>query len=188
MAAPTNQDPQGDAAVDFVAYDASWPGKFEAECALLQSVLAPWLSGPIEHVGSTAVRGMPAKPVIDIMAGVGSLEAARPAIGALAKASYVYFPYRVEVMHWFCKPSAAFRTHHLHLVPVGSRRWVECLAFRDTLRRDEALAKEYAALKKRLAQTFKFDREAYTEAKAPFVERVIAQAGSGTCGTGTPRR
>jgi GrpB-like predicted nucleotidyltransferase (UPF0157 family) len=163
----------GDAAVEIVEYDALWPLKFEAERALLQTVLAQWLAGPIEHVGSTAIVGMPAKPVIDIMAGVSSLEASRPAIGELAKAGYVYFPYRVEVMHWFCKPSAALRTHHLHLVPVGSRRWVECLAFRDSLRRDEELAKEYAALKRRLAKEFKFDREAYTEAKTPFVERVL---------------
>jgi GrpB-like predicted nucleotidyltransferase (UPF0157 family) len=139
----------------------------------LQDSLARWLAGPIEHVGSTAIPGMRAKPVIDIMAGVDGLETCRPAIGELAGAGYIYFPYRTEIMHWFCKPSASFRTHHLHLVPMGSERWVECLAFRDTIRRDEALAKEYAALKRRLAKEFKFDREAYTEAKGPFVQRVI---------------
>ena len=63
--------------------------------------------------------------------------------------------------------------HLLHLVPVGSRRWVECLAFRDAIRRDEALAIEYAAPKRRSAEMFKFDREAYTECKAPFVRRVL---------------
>ena len=81
-------------------------------------------------------------------------------------------------MHWFCKPSAAFRTHHLHLVPLGSRRWIECLAFRDALRRDEALAGEYAALKHTLAASFQFDREAYTEGKTPFVQRVLRGSGA----------
>jgi GrpB-like predicted nucleotidyltransferase (UPF0157 family) len=121
---------------------------------------------------------MPAKPVIDIMAAVASLEASRSAINEVVKAGYVYFPYRPDIMHWFCKPSAAFRTHHLHLVPMGSKRWVECLAFRDAIRRDQALAAEYAALKHRLAAMFKFDREAYTDGKAPFVERVLQNRGA----------
>src|SRR5262245_17294751 len=119
---------------------------------------------------------MPAKPVIDIMAGVRSLEDSRAAIREVVGAGYAYFPYRPDIMHWFCKPSAALRTHHLHLVPLGSKRWVECLAFRDTICRDAALAAEYAALKRRLAQTFKLDREAYTDGKAPFVQRVLSQS------------
>ena len=119
---------------------------------------------------------MPAKPVIDVMAAVRSLEASRPAINALAEAGYVYFPYRPDIMHWFCKPSSAFRTHHLHLVPVGSRRWIEQLAFRDYLRANPDAAMEYAALKWRLADAHRFDREAYTDAKAPFVERVLKAA------------
>lgn len=86
----------------------------------------------------------------------------------------MYFPYCADVMHWFCKPSPAFRTHHLHLVPFGSERWIRCLAFRDAIRSNERLAKKYAALKIRLANEFKFDREAYTEAKAPFLERVLS--------------
>jgi GrpB-like predicted nucleotidyltransferase (UPF0157 family) len=110
------------------------------------------------------------------MAAVDSLEASRPAINALVEAGYVYFPYRPNIMHWFCKPSAAFRTHHLHLVPLGTKRWVECLTFRDTIRRERALAAEYAALKNRLAEKFKFDREAYTDGKTPFVERVLRRS------------
>ena len=164
----------GEAAVELVEYDPAWPGKFDAERLLLENSLRPWLTGAIEHVGSTAIAGMPAKPVIDIMAPVRSLEASWAAIPELARLDYVYFPYRPEVMHWFCKPSASFRTHHLHLVPVGGARWVECLAFRDTLRRDAELAKEYAALKSQLAKEFRFDREAYTEGKSPFVRRVLA--------------
>lgn len=175
---PSNSASQDDAPVEIVPYDPRWPLMFEAERALLQAVLARWLAGPIEHVGSTAIPGMPAKPVIDIMASVGSLDAARAAIGEAGKAGYIHFPYRPDEMHWFCKPSAAFRTHHLHLVPLGSRRWIECLAFRDAIRGDEALAVEYAALKHALAGRFKFDREAYTEGKTPFVERVLRGRGA----------
>ena len=67
----------GEAAVEIVEYDPVWPGKFDAERLLLENILKPWLTGAIEHVGSTAIAGMPAKPVIDIMAPVQNLEAAR---------------------------------------------------------------------------------------------------------------
>jgi GrpB-like predicted nucleotidyltransferase (UPF0157 family) len=140
---------------------------------VLRTTLEPWLGGPIEHVGSTAVPGLLAKPVIDIMAGVRDLEGSAAAIPVLVERGWVYFPYRSDVMHWFCKPSPAFRTHHLHLVPFRSRLWIDRIAFRDELRRDSSLAAEYAELKKALAQRYEFDREAYTEAKGPFVRRVL---------------
>ncbi len=181
-----NNIPQGEAPVEIVVYDPLWPSKFETERALLQVVLAPWLTGPIEHVGSTAIPGIPAKPVIDIMAAVENLEASRPAISALVESGYVYFPYRPDIMHWFCKPSAAFRTHHLHLTPLSSERWDKCLAFRDAVRGDQSLAVEYAALKHRLAGEFKFDREAYTDGKAPFVERVLSSIANRKAKTANP--
>lgn len=162
--------------VEIVGYDESWPAKFEAERALLEEVLAPWLTGAIEHIGITAVPGLPAKPVIDIMAPVHTLDTSRPAIEAAASVGYVYYPYKAEVMHWFCKPSPHLRTHHLHLVPFASPLWEQRLRFRDALRQNPALAAEYAALKLRLAQQFRLDREAYTEAKAPFVHRVLSEA------------
>jgi GrpB-like predicted nucleotidyltransferase (UPF0157 family) len=74
-------------------------------------------------------------------------------------------------MHWFCKPSPEHRTHHLHLVPLGSALWHDRLAFRDALRANPQLAAEYEALKRRLARDFRLDREAYTEDKTQFVQR-----------------
>jgi len=120
---------------------------------ILENFLAPWLLGPIEHVGSTAVPGLAAKPVIDIMAGVKTLEQSRPSIASLATIGYRYFPYDPENKHWFCKPSAAFRTHHLHLVPFGSKYWNERLVFRDYLRRNPATVKEYAEIEAGLGGT-----------------------------------
>lgn len=165
------------AAVHVAPHDPSWPAQFFEERAALERVLAPWLAGPIEHVGSTAVPGLAAKPVIDIMAAVTTLDASRPALPALAPLRYVYFPYRADVMHWLCKPSDAVRTHHLHLVPYGSALWCERLAFRDYLRGHPRVAAEYAALKRALAARYGFDREAYTDAKEPFVRRVLELAG-----------
>jgi GrpB-like predicted nucleotidyltransferase (UPF0157 family) len=166
---------ESDAPVEVVAYDDCWPSKFEAERSLLEAVLAPWLAGSIEHIGSTAVPLLPAKPVIDIMVPVKTLEASRPAIEAATSVGYVYYPYKAEVMHWFCKPSPHFRTHHLHLVPFGSSLWHQRLIFRDALRQSALLAAEYAELKLRLAAKFRLDREAYTEAKASFVGRVLSE-------------
>ena len=163
------------APIYLVPYDPSWPARFTEERAALAQVLSPWLAGPIEHIGSTAVPGLVAKPVIDIMAAVASLDASRPALAALEALHYVYFPWRPE-FHWLCKPSDDVRTHHLHLVPFGSALWHERLRFRDRLRSDAGVAAEYAALKLALAARYEFDREAYTDAKEPFVRRVLAES------------
>lgn len=160
-----------------VPYDSSWPDKFESEQKVLERLLAPWIAGPIEHVGSTAVPGVAAKPVIDIMVAVASLDASRPAISAAKAAGYIYWPYKANVMHWFCKPSDAYRTHHLHLVPYGSSLWQARLGFRDALRADSKLAGEYAQLKYHLANKYREDREAYTASKSEFVHRVIKSIG-----------
>jgi GrpB-like predicted nucleotidyltransferase (UPF0157 family) len=165
-----------EAIVEIVPYDSSWPRLFEEEQQRLRRALEPWLAGPIEHIGSTAVPGLGAKPVIDIMAPVEALEASRPAIVVLATVGYSYAPYKPELEHWFCKPSPAHRTHHLHLVPLGSPQWIEPMAFRDYLRTHPETALEYQALKKRLADHYRFDREGYTEAKGPFVARVTRLA------------
>jgi GrpB-like predicted nucleotidyltransferase (UPF0157 family) len=146
-----------DAPVRIVPYDPIWPLLFETERGALADLLAPWLAGPIEHVGSTAVPGLAAKPVIDTMVGVRELEASRPAIADLSRLGYCYAPYRVEIMHWFCKPSPAVRTHHLQLVPWKSQLWLDRLAFRDFLRAHADVATDYAALKRRLAADLEID-------------------------------
>src|SRR5688572_16385776 len=115
-----------DAPVHIVPYNEDWPSMFEAERTVLLDAIGPWLvAGSIEHIGSTAIPGVAAKPVIDIMAGVESLDGSREALAVLDRYKYCYAPYRNEVMHWLCKPSPEERTHHLHLVPLGSRLWFE---------------------------------------------------------------
>jgi GrpB-like predicted nucleotidyltransferase (UPF0157 family) len=154
-------------------YSPLWPERFAEEAARLRVVLAPWLVAGIEHIGSTAVPGLAAKPVIDIMAPVQDLDASRAAIVAAVAAGYCHYPYKPEQMHWFCKPSPAHRTHHLHLVPWGSALWHDRLAFRDELRHNDAFAQQYVDLKRALAARDALDREAYTEAKSPFVASVL---------------
>jgi GrpB-like predicted nucleotidyltransferase (UPF0157 family) len=110
------------------------------------------------------------------MAPVASLEASAAAIASAGRIGYLFYPYKPEVMHWFCKPSPAHRTHHLHLVPMDSRLWRERLVFRDALRGQAELRAEYQALKLRLAAQHRSDREAYTEGKSAFVSRVVSEA------------
>jgi GrpB-like predicted nucleotidyltransferase (UPF0157 family) len=162
--------------ISLVSYDPNWPRMFEEERNRLKKLLAPWLRGPIEHIGSTAIPELIAKPVIDIMAGVADLASSVGAITAVAELDYQYFPYRPEVMHWFCKPSPERRTHHLHLVPVVSPLWADRLLFRDFLRDTPGVAASYAALKNTLATKNRLDREAYTDAKGDFVRAVLREA------------
>jgi GrpB-like predicted nucleotidyltransferase (UPF0157 family) len=162
------------APIEIVDYDPLWPAKFAEERERLLRAIGRWLRGSIEHVGSTAVAGLRAKPVIDIMAGVESLPASRDAISVLGRLDYQYWPYKSDVMHWFCKPSDEYRTHHLHLVPLGSAVWLERLAFRDRLRADASARIDYATLKDELAARYRHDREAYTEGKTDFVRRIVA--------------
>jgi GrpB-like predicted nucleotidyltransferase (UPF0157 family) len=159
-----------------VPYDERWPGRFEQERAALEEVLGTSVTGGIHHVGSTSVPGLDAKPIIDILAGVEDLAAGRACIEPLRELDYVYAPYRAQEMAWFCKPHPDRRTHHLHLVPTGSERFHDELAFRDHLRTHPDTAAEYVALKHRLAGRFQHDREAYTKAKADFIRAVLDRA------------
>jgi GrpB-like predicted nucleotidyltransferase (UPF0157 family) len=157
-----------DAPVEIVEYDAAWPASYEAE----RERLAPLLEGvEIHHFGSTAVPGLAAKPVIDMIALVSGLDAP---IASLVDGAGYEFPraFNATLAHrrFLCYPTASHRTHHLHL--VDERAELERhLRFRDRLRSDRALAQEYATLKRTLAERYRNDREAYTEGKAAFIER-----------------
>jgi GrpB-like predicted nucleotidyltransferase (UPF0157 family) len=171
---PQSNEAAADEPIRLVPYDQAWPGRFDQEAALLTAAIGSWATGGVHHVGSTAVPGLDAKPIIDILVGVDDLTASRAAFDPLAELGYLYAPYRAEEMHWFCKPHPSRRTHHLHLVPTDSKRFRAELALRDRLRSDPAVTDEYAALKHDLAERFAGDREAYTEAKGEFIRRVLA--------------
>jgi GrpB-like predicted nucleotidyltransferase (UPF0157 family) len=153
----------------------NWPAQFELERAALEEAIGEWACGGIHHIGSTSVPDLEAKPIIDILVGVSDLAVARACFGPLAELDYLYAPYLPEVMHWFCKPDPTRRTHHLHLVPLGSQRYRDELDFRDRLRGDPQVSRRYACLKRELAERYRDDREAYTEAKSAFVLAVLGE-------------
>jgi GrpB-like predicted nucleotidyltransferase (UPF0157 family) len=152
---------------------------FEQEAHALREHLQPWLTGGVQHIGSTAVPGLAAKPILDMMAGVHDLGAAREAIPVLAGLGYCHGEHRPHEALWFYKqPGTDYdeRTHQLHLTQVGSALWRERLAFRDALRADSGLRAEYEALKQSLAS----DADGlvnYTQGKRDFVGRVLKAHG-----------
>jgi GrpB-like predicted nucleotidyltransferase (UPF0157 family) len=159
--------------------DPVWADRFDQQRAVVEELLRPWLTAPVEHVGSTSVPGLRAKPVIDMLAPVSSLPLAREALPVLAEAGWLYWPedpcghYRL----WLLRPRPEARTHHLHVIEAGHPHARALLAFRDALRADDGLRSEYASLKDRLAEQHPDNRNAYTNAKAAFVERALRQAG-----------
>jgi len=169
--------------VDVVPYDPRWPGLFESERNHLRACLPPGLIGRIEHFGSTAVPGLPAKPVIDILVEVADLgETKRKIVPILEGQGYDYFwrpsfgDDRPPFYAWFIKRDASGkRTHHIHMVESDSELW-DRLLFRDYLISHPVTAREYAALKLRLAETHHGDRIAYTRAKTEFIAGVTRKA------------
>ena len=164
-----------DMKIEIMDYDPAWPTRFADQRDQLADLLTPWLAAPIEHIGSTSVPGLRAKPIVDILAPVSSLAARAEMVDVLSADGWLYWPDDPSGAErlWFLRPKPEERTHHLQVIEHDSPRTRALLKFRDALRADPALAHEYEDLKVRLAREFPEDRDAYTEAKAHFVERIV---------------
>ncbi|WP_081336271.1 GrpB family protein [Mycobacteroides chelonae] len=142
----------------------------------LQSLLAPWRTDDVEHVGSTAVPGLAAKPILDLQAPVASLEVADAVADALAPHDWHYVPPHLDrrpYRRFFVKVMEGRRAAHLHLMANDARRRFQQLSFRDALRGDSDLVRAYAELKTLLAKQHRYDREAYTAGKQQFIQEVL---------------
>jgi GrpB-like predicted nucleotidyltransferase (UPF0157 family) len=162
-------------------YDAAWPARFDAEAALLRQAFGA-LALRVDHVGSTAVPGLAAKPVIDLQLSVRRLAPRDAFDAALARLGYRHVPLGDfdSVYPFFQKPAAWPSTHHVHLCEAGGEQEWRHLAFRDALRADAELAAAYVRLKHRLAREHDgatpASREAYSLAKSDFVAAALARA------------
>jgi GrpB-like predicted nucleotidyltransferase (UPF0157 family) len=165
-----------------VPYDEDWPSRFEAERDRLTRVLGPLLTGPIEHIGSTAVPGLAAKPIVDLLAVVREIDAVDQAAAGLPDVGWLAAPESNDAAHRrrsFCSPTVERRTAHLHVVEASSSGWRGWLAFRDHLRVHPEAAREYEALKRALAAELGADpneRDAYRSGKAAFIGAVTEEA------------
>jgi GrpB-like predicted nucleotidyltransferase (UPF0157 family) len=154
-------------------YDLGWTEAFSVEAKLIRGVLGEYAQH-VEHVGSTAVPGLAAKPVIDMMLGMVNDRALVTITQGLVPLGYVSFGDRRNDGDWFfAKGPETSRTHYVHVVLFGDQRWRNYLRFRDRLRADARLCDEYSRLKTELAAQFADDRDAYTQAKESFITRVI---------------
>ena len=169
--------------VSIVPYNPEWSGMFEAEKRHLLNCLPSELIRRIEHFGSTAIPNLSAKPIVDILVEVTSLEETRRSIVPVLEAQgYDYFwrPTRGDDVPpfyaWFIKRDAAgTRTHHIHMVEGSFEHW-DRLLFRDYLIEHSCVAKEYETLKLSLAHDYPNDRIAYTKGKTEFIVRVTRAA------------
>ena len=169
--------------VKLVSYDPRWPAQYNAEIARVSQALPAGLVVAAEHFGSTAIPGLAAKPIIDILIAVRSLpEACEMAVGALETLGYAFWPDNPKTDRLFfvkgLPPSAPRRTHHIHMTEIDGEMW-QRLTFRDYLRAHPDEAARYAALKHDLAARHSKDREAYTDAKSVYVDAVLAKAAAG---------
>lgn len=163
-----------------VDYKPEWPALFEQECTRLRNALrAVSCVFDIQHIGSTAVPGLAAKPVIDICIGVISFEEGYECVAPIEALGYCYRGENgIARRHYFFKDDPTCtdphykRTHHIHVFEAGTD-WTRHIAFRDALRSNPHAVSDYAALKRDLAARFPDDMAAYTDAKAVFINGIV---------------
>lgn len=159
------------------AYNRAWPGLFRVEKNLLKINLGK-LAVAISHVGSTAVPGLCAKPILDILVSVASIEKAEKKISSFESCGYRVKPREEDPVPgrlFFSKDIDGLRCFHLHVTEAGSTFSKEHLRFRNILRKDLKAARAYTQLKLRLSKAFPDDRKAYIEGKARFIARIMRQ-------------
>lgn len=160
--------------VRLATHDERWHGLFAEEAERLRAAAGEYVLA-VEHVGSTAVCGLSAKPVIDIAVAVREIKDAGKCVAPLRRIGYEYRGEQgIPGRHYFVK--GVPRTHHLHMLESSSDVWRNHLLFRDYLLRHRGAAEEYEELKKGLAEKYSDNREAYTEGKAAFIEGVLRAA------------
>jgi GrpB-like predicted nucleotidyltransferase (UPF0157 family)/RimJ/RimL family protein N-acetyltransferase len=164
--------------VDIVAYNPEWPTIASVEMSKLREILPSSKIIDIQHVGSTAIPGMAAKPIVDIQIAAHSLEEMKViAIPVLQKLGYEYWYENPDSERMFfvkgMPPFGDKRTHHVHIVEASSKHWNEKINFRDYLIAHPETAKEYQQLKMSLAEQYTYDREEYTNAKCEFINKIL---------------
>jgi GrpB-like predicted nucleotidyltransferase (UPF0157 family) len=164
--------PLGDP-VEVIDHDRSWGELFQRERERLREALGP-LAAAVEHVGSTAVPGLAAKPVLDILVGAAPFPLPDEGLAALAALGYEYRGDNGVPGRQFFRTNP--RTRHLHVVELGGEEWQRLILFRDYCRAHPSVAREYEALKRRLAIDHPHERGRYTEGKAAFIEAVLGRA------------
>lgn len=159
-------------------YDPGWPEVYKKEAAIIKGLLGD-LAVDIQHVGSTSVPGLPAKPVIDIGVAVRIMDDIPEIIEILKKNGYVFEgDWEDEGGIFVVKESApGVRTLHVHIVGKNDIQWNNYIIFRDALRNEDEIRDQYLALKKELAEKYSDDRVKYTSSKHDFIRGILKDKG-----------
>lgn len=159
--------------VELKDHDPKWHELFEDEKKLLLETFGDRIIA-IEHIGSTSICGISAKPIIDMNVAITSLDDINDFIEELPKLGYEYMPERrFHYRQFFPKGPRECRTHHLNLTEMSSNTgWKDHLTFRDYLKENQDAREEYDTLKKKLAEQYSENREEYTRRKADFIKRI----------------
>jgi GrpB-like predicted nucleotidyltransferase (UPF0157 family)/prolyl-tRNA editing enzyme YbaK/EbsC (Cys-tRNA(Pro) deacylase) len=163
--------------VIIVPYDPQWSAQYDMEKIRIQEAMGAYLEA-IEHIGSTAVPGLSAKPIIDILGGIVSLSNAPLFIPKLEQIGYCYVPeYETQLpqRRYLTRLEGGHAAIHLHIVETTSQFWRDHLAFRNLLRSNNHLRDAYGRLKIDLAAKFNTDRVGYTDAKTDFIRKALDQ-------------
>lgn len=161
--------------VKLSAYNPAWEKLYKKEEKLLIPIVEKY-GVIIEHIGSTAIPGSKAKPIIDIAIGVKNLKDVEKFIKPLKKLEYeCRHDDSVDKRYFFTKGNKTHTTHHLHIVKINSKLWKNQIIFRDYLRRHKDVVKKYNKLKAELAEKYKNDRKKYVAGKDKFIKSIIKQ-------------
>ena len=164
-------------------YNAEWPRLFEEERVRIQGQIGAYVDD-IQHIGSTAVTGLGAKPIIDIMIVIPRIEAVASCVPGLEKLDYHYMgEYGIAGRHYFYKPANASpfeHQYHLHMLMAMHQQYLSHILFRDYLRMHPEALTAYQRLKEELAARYISDRDSYTDGKGQFVSSILALAQSET--------
>ncbi|UOQ48985.1 GrpB family protein [Gracilibacillus caseinilyticus] len=162
--------------VELHHYNPEWANEFQYEKKRITAALGDKIIG-IEHIGSTSIKGLKAKPIIDILAGVQDLREIHGFVSPLNEIEFEYVPKpEWKDRSFFRKGLWGQGTCHLHICEFNSKEWEEKLLFRDYLMQHPEAAGDYALIKEELAEKYKFDRQIYTKRKEPFIKGVIEKA------------
>jgi XTP/dITP diphosphohydrolase len=189
MTAPSNADNTSDTpnttndwpawateAITIAPYDTAWPEKAKQEHLQLQAQLSAFPIKNFEHIGSTAVPGLPSKPIIDLIAEIASFDDIEALAQQLRPLGWHYVPPELDARpyrRFFIRVKNDARVVHLHLLLPGNTHSTDQIAFRDRLKASDALRDEYAAIKLSAATRFRDDREAYTRSKTEFIASML---------------
>jgi len=173
--------------VVIVAYDPGWAESFERVRALVAAALGDLAVG-IEHVGSTAVPGLDAKPIVDVDVVIRRAADLPKVARRLAQIGYTHLGDLGIVGRDAFRAAADLPRHHLFVCAAGAPPLQAHLILRDALRDDPALAAQYGALKRELAERYRDDRDAYTEGKSAFITAVLLRERDGRDKRAHPRR